>query len=249
MALSDKPVSHEMVARMKAVLHNLERYSELKEKADGITDWNDLVHDLNDLVSDNGADLSSQLKDSIQTIMNYTEPPQTDITSDIDTVKSNLEQAIDVYKDVGQPKQEHLHNPASKSTIILTGMTIGLIIASSVIFYLTQYSVSTLMIINGNCLPLQFENANQPFKLVKLPESPISKGGYAKALIPAGTITLDNKVGDKFRIGYIFGQSVYVDLPDNVSEIKLNNFQSFQANQLSVEALKDGRNTITISCS
>jgi hypothetical protein len=235
-----------MARRIESVLKKLERFQGAKEKAESVKDWNDLVHDFGELVSDHGSHLDSQLSDSIHTILSYTEPPQTDLTTDIDSVKSNLEQALEVYN--GTNQNNNVHNPMSKTTVILTCLTIALVAASAVTFYITQYAVSFLTIVNVNCTPLQFENANQPFKLVKLPGSPISKGGYAQAIVPAGTITLDNTAESKLRIGYSFGQSIFIDLPLNVSGLRLNNSQELYGSQLSLDVPKDGRNSLSISC-
>ncbi len=153
---------------------------------------------------------------------------------------------MEVYN--GTTQNNNIRNPVDRTTLILTGLTMALVAASAVTFYLTQYAVSFLTIVNVNCSPLQFENANQPFKLVKLPDSPIGMGGYAQAMIPSGMMTLDNTDESKLRVGYSLGQSIFVDLPLDVSGMSLNNSQELYGSQFSLDVPKDGRNSLLISC-
>jgi len=239
-----------MAVSMRVIVEKFERYKNIKEKADSLSDWNDIVHDLNDLVSNFGSDLPSDLKDKIDIIMDYTEPPNTELTEDIDSVKSGMEDAIDFSQQVNANSNSpsNNHHRMSKAEIIMLGIGIALVIASSLAFYVTQYSVSTMNIVNANCTPLQFQNIDQPFTLVKLPHEPIYQGGHARVLLPAGTITLDNDSGKELRIAYLFGQSVELDLAENTSAIEVNGVASVLADHLSMEAQKDDMNTVTIRC-
>lgn len=197
-------------------------------------------------MQDHESELPSQLQETIQTVMNYSESPQPGLSPEFESLKSDLEQGIDLYEQAQSANENHYH--ISRSSII--GIAISVIVVSAAFgsFYLTQYSVTRLKLANDNCQPLQFEDSQQPFKLVRIPSSPISTGGYAMAQIPAGMLTIDSLSPGKLRLEYTFGLSLFLELPENVSEIELNNSQSIQGSEIKMDVPKDAINSIRIKC-
>ncbi len=228
--------------RIKTAIDKLDRYSELKEKAEKIDEWNDIVHDLSDLISNYGVDMPASLRENLQTVMNFTSPPQ----DQVDNVKSSMEEAMNFYDEARVPN-DHTH--ISRAEIVMMGVAAALIIASSIAFYLTQYAVATFKIVNDNCSPMKFENSGQIFSLAKVPRSVIENGGYARIVIPAGSISMDMSEAGMLHVKYLFGQSIYIAMSDEISGLRLDGNLQTTSQPFSIDLQKDSSSKLIITCS
>jgi len=234
--------NQEIVRRMRTVLRMLEKY-ELKEKSNNVKDWNDIIHELHDLLQNYESNLPSQLRDNFQSFMNYTEAPDIELPPDQNSLKSNLENTIDLFE-----QAKEIRTNFSPTTIIGIAIAVVIVSAAIISFYLTQYAITRLEIVNNDCEPIQFQDQQQVFKLVRIPESPITKGGYAIAQVPAGTLSINSISEERIELGYTFGLSMSLNLPSGVSDITLNNLNSILGKQVTIDVPKDGENIITIMC-
>jgi hypothetical protein len=226
--------------RLQAIIQKLEKY-DVTERANKVKDWNEIIHDFDKLLKDYSKHLPQPVRDNINILLTYTQPPDFELPQPFNSVKDGLKQVA----------TSKLASTGGLSTTAIIGIVVaGVVVAVGLGGYFYAKSTTSYLVVeNVSCEPINLQAPGSflgSLDLVRFPSQPVTSGSTGTIEMPAGSILLDFRDRSKMIIsGY--GQTFPVLFPSNVQDVEFNR-SSVSGTSITASFDQGATNTVTVRC-